>query len=361
MPGPADRRFGAAGQIGHAAARGDAGRCSTPRAALPGGRKPQVRRDRRSEARLEGSARPEVECHRWRAGNTADGWWLLRASNTQDVLVARAESESRGRARPADGADRRASWAASGLERGPQRGALTGTAQPHPAAHPAAARLACRRARGVSSDPRGQHRRMVVERLYQRHVDGAACLRSGGADHRRLGRRCARRAAFGAAAGSGGDRVVCGNGAGIAVLVQQYRADRLFPGVRYRGDPGDDRSHSDLHADVFARRSRGAVHDLHGDGQFRQAVGRGAGRGDCGGGQCHPDVLQWFAGRGWRVRRHQPKCSTPPWQGSTRCWWPIPARARRWPGSCPRWRPSALRCCKALRRPKACTRSMSRP
>ncbi|MBW8724871.1 MAG: phosphomannomutase, partial [Inquilinus limosus] len=23
---------------------------------------------------------------------TADGWWLLRASNTQDVLVARAES-----------------------------------------------------------------------------------------------------------------------------------------------------------------------------------------------------------------------------------------------------------------------------
>jgi phosphomannomutase len=25
---------------------------------------------------------------------TKDGWWLLRASNTQDVLVARAESES---------------------------------------------------------------------------------------------------------------------------------------------------------------------------------------------------------------------------------------------------------------------------
>ena len=24
--------------------------------------------------------------------NTSDGWWLLRASNTQDVLVARAES-----------------------------------------------------------------------------------------------------------------------------------------------------------------------------------------------------------------------------------------------------------------------------
>jgi len=32
--------------------------------------------------------------------NTADGWWLLRASNTQDVLVARCE------ARDADGLDR---------------------------------------------------------------------------------------------------------------------------------------------------------------------------------------------------------------------------------------------------------------
>ena len=26
--------------------------------------------------------------------NTKDGWWLLRASNTQDVLVARAESDT---------------------------------------------------------------------------------------------------------------------------------------------------------------------------------------------------------------------------------------------------------------------------
>ncbi|MBM3572435.1 MAG: phosphomannomutase, partial [Alphaproteobacteria bacterium] len=26
--------------------------------------------------------------------NTGDGWWLLRASNTQDVLVARCESSS---------------------------------------------------------------------------------------------------------------------------------------------------------------------------------------------------------------------------------------------------------------------------
>lgn len=48
-----------------------------------------------------------------------DGWWLLRASNTQDVLVARAEAGSR------DGLDRLMAQideqlAASGLQRGPQ-------------------------------------------------------------------------------------------------------------------------------------------------------------------------------------------------------------------------------------------------
>ncbi len=53
--------------------------------------------------------------------STADGWWLLRASNTQDVLVARAESDS------AEGCDRLlaavdAQLAASGLKRGPQAG-----------------------------------------------------------------------------------------------------------------------------------------------------------------------------------------------------------------------------------------------
>jgi phosphomannomutase len=51
--------------------------------------------------------------------NTSDGWWLLRASNTQDVLVARAEAKSQ------EGLDRLmamidAQLAASGLERGPQ-------------------------------------------------------------------------------------------------------------------------------------------------------------------------------------------------------------------------------------------------
>jgi phosphomannomutase len=51
--------------------------------------------------------------------NTADGWWLLRASNTQDVLVARAEAGDQ------DGLDRLvtqidAQLALSGVKRGPQ-------------------------------------------------------------------------------------------------------------------------------------------------------------------------------------------------------------------------------------------------
>ena len=53
--------------------------------------------------------------------STPDGWWLLRASNTQDVLVARAESSDQA------GLDRLmaqidAQLAASGLARGPQAG-----------------------------------------------------------------------------------------------------------------------------------------------------------------------------------------------------------------------------------------------
>src|SRR5690606_11442368 len=52
---------------------------------------------------------------------TPDGWWPLRASNTRDVLVARAESFAQ------DGLDRLVAQideqlAASGLERGPQAG-----------------------------------------------------------------------------------------------------------------------------------------------------------------------------------------------------------------------------------------------
>ena len=50
---------------------------------------------------------------------TDDGWWLLRASNTQDVLVARAESDSEaGLARLMQQIDEQ--LALSGLERGPQ-------------------------------------------------------------------------------------------------------------------------------------------------------------------------------------------------------------------------------------------------
>jgi len=53
--------------------------------------------------------------------NTVDGWWLLRASNTQDVLVARAEAKDQA------GLDRLMAQideqlALSGLERGPQAG-----------------------------------------------------------------------------------------------------------------------------------------------------------------------------------------------------------------------------------------------
>ena len=53
--------------------------------------------------------------------NTPDGWWLLRASNTQDVLVARAEAKDE------DGLERLMAQideqlALSGLQRGPQAG-----------------------------------------------------------------------------------------------------------------------------------------------------------------------------------------------------------------------------------------------
>jgi phosphomannomutase len=53
--------------------------------------------------------------------NTSDGWWLLRASNTQDVLVARAEArDEAGLKRLMAQIDEQLSL--SGLERGPQAG-----------------------------------------------------------------------------------------------------------------------------------------------------------------------------------------------------------------------------------------------
>ena len=53
--------------------------------------------------------------------STSDGWWLLRASNTQDVLVARAEAADE------TGLDRLVAQiddqlARSGVARGPQAG-----------------------------------------------------------------------------------------------------------------------------------------------------------------------------------------------------------------------------------------------
>jgi phosphomannomutase len=70
--------------------------------------------------RLATAPGPDVESVNATDGvrvNTADGWWLLRASNTQDVLVARAESDSE------EGLDRLMGQideqlALSGLERG---------------------------------------------------------------------------------------------------------------------------------------------------------------------------------------------------------------------------------------------------
>src|SRR3546814_11640024 len=51
--------------------------------------------------------------------NTPDGWWLLRASNTQDVLVARAEAKNEaGLERLMHQID--GQLAESGLTRGPQ-------------------------------------------------------------------------------------------------------------------------------------------------------------------------------------------------------------------------------------------------
>ncbi|SMF61518.1 phosphoglucomutase/phosphomannomutase PgmG [Allosphingosinicella indica] len=71
-------------------------------------------------ARLE-SAGADVDRTDGARVNTGDGWWLLRASNTQDVLVARAEArDEAGLARLVAQIDDQ--LAQSGLERGPQAG-----------------------------------------------------------------------------------------------------------------------------------------------------------------------------------------------------------------------------------------------
>ncbi|MDR7101878.1 phosphoglucomutase/phosphomannomutase PgmG [Croceicoccus sp. BE223] len=72
------------------------------------------------KARLEGSE-DRVDATDGVRVTGEDGWWLLRASNTQDVLVARAESDSQaGLDRLMEQID--SQLAQSGLERGPQAG-----------------------------------------------------------------------------------------------------------------------------------------------------------------------------------------------------------------------------------------------
>ena len=94
---------------------------NTPGNALPGRREPQVRRDRRGQGSGSAGTDAEVNATDGVRVTTADGWWLLRASNTQDVLVARAESETEaGLERLMQQIDEQ--LAASGLERGAQAG-----------------------------------------------------------------------------------------------------------------------------------------------------------------------------------------------------------------------------------------------
>ena len=72
------------------------------------------------EARLSGTDAQVNDTDGVRV-TTSDGWWLLRASNTQDVLVARAESDTQaGLDRLLAQIDEQLSL--SGLERGPQAG-----------------------------------------------------------------------------------------------------------------------------------------------------------------------------------------------------------------------------------------------
>ena len=73
------------------------------------------------KARLAADAGANVDSTDGVRVSTPDGWWLLRASNTQDVLVARAESSDQaGLDRLMEQID--AQLAASGLERGEAAG-----------------------------------------------------------------------------------------------------------------------------------------------------------------------------------------------------------------------------------------------
>ena len=64
------------------------------RTSLPGRREPQVRGRRRSRRAARRRRRQRQLDRRRPRQARRDGWWLLRASNTQDVLVARAEAKN---------------------------------------------------------------------------------------------------------------------------------------------------------------------------------------------------------------------------------------------------------------------------
>ena len=119
--GPADRRLGAARQVGHRAQERDARRCvNTPELRFQVDESRKFAAIEEVKARLEGTDADVNDTDGVRV-TTPDGWWLLRASNTQDVLVARAESYTdEGLARLLEQIDEQLE--ASGLERGPQAG-----------------------------------------------------------------------------------------------------------------------------------------------------------------------------------------------------------------------------------------------
>ena len=101
------------------------------RIALPGRREPQVRGRRRGAA-IACRARREVDSTDGARVSTDDGWWLLRASNTQDVLVARAEASDEAGLDRLIAADRRAARLVGRRADGEQRALGTGWGPPIP-------------------------------------------------------------------------------------------------------------------------------------------------------------------------------------------------------------------------------------
>ena len=66
---------------------------NTPELRFPCSRGAQIRGRSTRCATAEAAPAPRCPISTACACKTRDGWWLLRASNTQDVLVARAEAK----------------------------------------------------------------------------------------------------------------------------------------------------------------------------------------------------------------------------------------------------------------------------